>query len=241
METINILPGLYQDALEKFLKQNGMTVTRSEDALVIPGDEAKAAALLGEFLQNRCLLEEAKRVLRPECGLPCCPNASLREEAALRAVSCTHKEAEQALLEYFTESHTLHLEGFLRFRMRAAVCEVRYLARLCAEELMQEEKYREFLMLLQSYVQDCVPLIDTVLLLADTAGSHHLFTENGVEITYDYADLEDAESLENEDDVILSSLLTIAPRTVYLYGKDRSANPCLVDTIRKIFSVQEIC
>ncbi len=233
MGKIDIIPGLYQQKLVDFLDSRGVLYKLRKNGLRMEGDQGTLITTLGEFFQVHCLLEEAKNIL-PE-------HTALRTEAAKRAVACAWQHGTQVLCDYLQEFRRIHLEGFICFRLRNVISEVRYLARLYAEELVQEEKYREFLMLLQSYVQECVPLVDTVLLLADTAGQHHLFTENGVEITYDYADLEDAASLSNEDDVILSSLLTIAPRVVYLYGEDRSSNPCLVDTIRKIFSVQEIC
>ncbi len=234
MEKITIIPGQYQEALTQFLQHQNIKVTSRGQNLELWGEKDTVAHLLGAFLEKHCLLSEAEKVLAHFEG-------SFKTQAAERAVACTHKETGKELLNYFTQQNYLHLEGFIRFRLKFQKEEVRYLAHLCAKEILQEEKYREFLMLLQTYVKECEPLVDTVLLMADGAGAHHLYTETGVEITYDYADLEDAEALENEDDVILSSLLTIAPRTVYLYGKDRSANPCLVDTIRKIFSVREIC
>ena len=234
MDKITIVPGQYQNSLTQFLQQTDIKVTSHGQTLELWGEKESIAQIIGTFIENYCLLREAERVLEEF-------EQDFKKQAAQRAVAYTHKETSKEILAYFTQQNHLHLEGFIRFRLKFQKEEVRYLAHLCAKEILQEEKYRDFLMLLQTYVKECEPLVDTVLLMADGAGAHHLYTETGVEITYDYADLEDAEALENEDDVILSSLLTIAPRTVYLYGKDRSANPCLVDTIRKIFSVREIC
>ena len=129
----------------------------------------------------------------------------------------------------------------MKFRLRADVADARYTAQLCIRELIQEEKYRDFLMLLQSYVQECEPILENVLLLSDAKGHLHLFAEEGTEVTYEYADLDDAAALQSEEDLILSALLTIAPRCVYLYKRDSEWNTCLVDTIRKIFSVRELC
>lgn len=234
MDKITIVPGRYHTSLTEFLHQQNIKMKKSGQTLEIWGEKNKIATLLGTFIENHCLLAEAEKALFDF-------DKQFRTQAAERAVSCTHKETGRELTTYFTHQNYLHLEGFVRFRLKFQMKEIRYLAHLCAKELAQEEQYREFLTLLQAYVRESEPLVDTVLLMADGAGTHHLYTETGVEITYDYADLEDVEALESEDDVILSSLLTIAPRTVYLYGKDRSSNPCLVDTIRKIFSVREIC
>lgn len=233
MENFYVLPGAYTPVLQEVFQTQEMSILEEEKGWQISASPETLTAILCPFIEESYLYKETrKRFDHMDRGI--------FTEAFRRAAQAHRSKLEEILESYLKEYKTLHVEGFLRFRLRPVLSELCYGIQLTFREIEQEEQYREFLMLLQTYVKECVPLVDTVLLLADSSGQHHLFTENGVEITYDYADLEDAESLENEDDVILSSLLTIAPRTVYLYGENKSANPCLVDTIRKIFSVREI-
>ncbi len=232
MENFYVFPGTYAQALQEVF-QDKISIFKEAELWKISASAETLVTLLCPFVEENYLYKEArKRFSRT--------NERIFTEAFQRAAPKNRKNLAKIFSDYLREYNTLHIEGFLRFRIREVLSELCYCIQLALREMEQEEKYRDFLMLLQTYVKDCDPLVDTVLLLADGMGQHHIFTETGIEITYDYADLEDVACLENEDDVILSSLLTIAPRTVYLYGQDRSANPCLVDTIRKIFSVREI-
>lgn len=232
MEKFYVIPGTYTQVLHEEFKDK-ISILEEGSTWKISAEPETLTALLCPFTEETYLYKEAHKRF---------PAAKERifGEAFRRAIEKNRKNIAKIFEDYLKDYKTLHVEGFLRFRMQEVLAELCYCIQLSLRELEQEEQYRDFLMLLQTYVKDCDPLVDTVLLLADGMGQHHIFTETGIEITYDYADLEDVASLENEDDVILSSLLTIAPRTVYLYGQDRSANPCLVDTIRKIFSVREI-
>lgn len=232
MENFYVIPGTYTQALQEEIKDK-FSIFEEGNMWRITTERDTLTNVLCPFAEETYLYKEA------QCRFP---QANQRHftEAFRRAIQNNRKNIAKVFGDYLEEYHTLHMEGFLRFRLQEVLSELCYCIQLSLREIEQEEQYRDFLMLLQTYVKDCDPLVDTVLLLADGAGQHHIFTETGIEITYDYADLEDVDVLENEDDVILSSLLTIAPRTVYLYGQHHSANPCLVDTIRKIFSVREI-
>lgn len=233
MEKFYVIPGAYTPVLQEIFQTQKISFFEEGKTWEISVLPETLSALLCPFMEEVYLYKEAQKRFSHI-------DQRIFTGAFRRAASQNRRKLEEILKGYLKEYKTLHVEGFLRFRLQTVLSELCYCIQLTLREIEQEEQYRDFLMLLQTYVKECVPLVDTVLLLADSGGQHHLFTENGVEITYDYADLEDAESLENEDDVILSSLLTIAPRTVYLYGENKSANPCLVDTIRKIFSVREI-
>lgn len=232
MEKFYVIPGTYTQTLQATFKEK-ISILEEEDVWEISASQETLATLLSRFSEEAYLYPEAQRRFLQT-------DRRHFTEAFQRAIQKHRKNIAKIFEDYLKAQNTLHLEGFLRFRLRDVLSELCYCIQLYLREIRQEEEYREFLMLLQTYVKDSDPLVDTVLLLADGMGQHHIFTETGIEITYDYADLEDVACLENEDDVILSSLLTIAPRTVYLYGHDHSANPCLVDTIRKIFSVREI-
>ena len=232
MENFYVIPGTYTQVLQTVF-QGKISILEEGNLWKISAPADTLVPLFCTFAEETYLYKEArKRFVHA--------NERFFTEAFRRAVQNNRKNIAKIFGDYLKEYNTLHVEGFLRFRLQEVLSELCYCIQLSLRELEQEEQYRDFLMLLQTYVKDCDPLVDTVLLLADGMGQHHIFTETGIEITYDYADLEDVACLENEDDVILSSLLTITPRTVYLYGQDRSANPCLVDTIRKIFSVREI-
>ncbi len=232
MENFYVIPGTYTQVLQEVFKDK-ISIFEEGSTWKISAQPETLTEVLCPFIEETYLYKEVQKRF---------PHANQRvfTEAFRRATQNNRKNIAKILDAYLKEYKTLHVEGFLRFRLQEVLSELCYCIQLSLRAIEQEEQYRDFLMLLQTYVKDCDPLVDTVLLLADGMGQHHIFTETGIEITYDYADLEDVACLENEDDVILSSLLTIAPRTVYLYGHDHSANPCLVDTIRKIFSVREI-
>ncbi|MBR5500575.1 MAG: hypothetical protein IKV74_03520 [Clostridia bacterium] len=232
MEKFYVIPGTYTQTLQATFKEK-ISILKEGSTWEISAKLETLSEVLCSFIEETYLYKEAQKRF---------PRGNQRHftEAFRRAAKNNRKNIAKILQAYLQDNKTLHVEGFLRFRLQEVLSELCYCIQLSLREIEQEEQYRDFLMLLQTYVKDSDPLVDTVLLLADGMGQHHIFTETGIEITYDYADLEDVACLENEDDVILSSLLTIAPRTVYLYGHDHSANPCLVDTIRKIFSVREI-
>lgn len=139
----------------------------------------------------------------------------------------------EKLMEYFERGNRyLIIEGFLRFRMQELQKDLMALADLCADELVAKREYDEFISLLKSFVDLQEPSSHGVHLFVEAGGNHRLLDWEGREILTP----EELTSDISMDDLILSSLVSVAPCKIYLYNEKNSANPQLLDTIKSIFS-----
>ena len=139
----------------------------------------------------------------------------------------------EKLIEYFNGGNRyIIIEGFLRFRMQELQKDLMALADLCADELIAKREYDEFISLLRSFVDIQKPSRHEVHLFVEANGEHRLLDSDG----QDMLTAEDMTSDITVDDLILSSLVSVAPCKIYLYNEKSSSNPQLLDTIKSIFA-----
>ena len=138
----------------------------------------------------------------------------------------------EKLIEYFNGGNRyIIIEGFLRFRMQELKKDLTALADLCADELIAKREYEEFIALLRSFVDIQKPSDHEVHLFAEANGAHRLFDSAG----QDMLTPEELSPDITPDDLILSTLVSVAPCKIYLYNEKNSGNPQLLDTVKSIF------
>ncbi|MDD2586043.1 MAG: putative sporulation protein YtxC [Syntrophomonadaceae bacterium] len=142
------------------------------------------------------------------------------------------------LLEHINSSPKLVVEGFINFCLQDYLTEIKFAVELAAEELKNEKEYNEFVNLLRYFVDTQVPKICVVNLLMDKSGVFFLWDEAGIKIEETYMSyyLDDMLLEEiNLDDVLISILITIAPRKIILHNTDSITHNESVEMIKKVF------
>lgn len=198
-------------------------------------------ACLAEYIWQNPVREYFYQYIRNNCLL----NGRECEAAAQKAFSIALGLRPgcdvifEKLKEYFEEGHScITIEGFLRFRMKELRLDLNALADLCADELTAKREYEDFIALLRGFVDIQKPGFDEIHFVASENGEHHILDNRGEDITLKYMDdftgHPDADT--TVDDIIISSLVSLAPRRIFLHNEKNSANPQLLETIKSIFA-----
>ena len=155
------------------------------------------------------------------------------------AMDIIHLERRKALIEeqtrnYLKENRCIIINGFVNFRLEEYKNELKNLCHDAAEELYAMREYDEFMNMLRFFVSVQAPKENTVH-IKKSGGVMRIFNKKHRDITDFYCE-ESVFSDEGftREDIILSALITIAPRKIVIHGKCGSER--IYDTISNVFS-----
>lgn len=141
------------------------------------------------------------------------------------------------ILEFLSQHNQLVVEGFIRFRLKEYLQFLEEAVERAVDDFLLEKEYREFIHLLKYFVEVQEPRANLVHLLRGKDGTLLLYDESQKAITvgclegllYKFS----AEEL-NYDDVLISALITLAPRHIMLHrlAHDKSTP---LETVRQVF------
>lgn len=143
----------------------------------------------------------------------------------------------QKLLEYLHSNDRLIIEGFIKFRLKDYLQEIYSAADRAVDDFMLEKEYREFIKLLKYFVEIQEPRLETVHVLLQPAGCFKLLDENNKNISSEYLDgflIETGDPEINYEDLLISALITIAPKSIILHFPN-SVTCKASDTIIRVF------
>lgn len=146
----------------------------------------------------------------------------------------------KALGKYIDEGKTkLYPEGFVIFRLKEYENLLEVLTEKIIDDRLKEQEYEEFISLLKYFININESRPELVNILVRAEGVYELFNENGENITKKC--IKDFLSEENEisevsfDDLLISMLITYAPRKIIVHCGEKIANRELFSTISKVF------
>ncbi len=129
------------------------------------------------------------------------------------------------------------VEGFLRFRAQDYRQEVDKALSYTVDEYMLQKEYLEFIELLKHFLDTQVPRIDTLHVGISSKGKFHLFNDQGEKVTGQFLEnytLDEGGSEFSYEDLLISSLIAVAPRQVVLHICFDGYRDTL-ETVRKVF------
>ena len=142
------------------------------------------------------------------------------------------------LTNYLKSKNSIQIEGFVRFRLseyRQELCNLLYDA---TEEFYIEKEYDEFINLLSVYIEECQPMVDLL---------HISRKQNGEFLFYDFTKTNIRLNIENttahnqienfltNEDMLISILITLAPKRIIWHSTENSENYNIAKTIKAIF------
>lgn len=143
------------------------------------------------------------------------------------------------LRDYLDGADQLVVEGFLAFRLRDYVEEVEDAVDRAVDDFLMEREYREFVRLLKYFVDLQEPRIAHVHVLIKGGGTFRLMDEEGSAIRSEYLEEFVADMVESEvnyEDLLISALITLAPRHVTVHREPSAPCEEVVETIQAVFT-----
>jgi len=145
----------------------------------------------------------------------------------------------QNILEYLNENSKLDVTGFIAFRLAPYKKMLSELIQKVIEDLKVQQEYKEFINMLKFFVETQKNRSDKIHIVFEKNGEYTLFDENNKDITEqcfsEFDETKEQNNLNNED-VLISSLITLAPKKVFLHFETENYNKKIVHTIEQIFA-----
>jgi len=141
------------------------------------------------------------------------------------------------LMDYISTNRTVNVEGFINFCMQDYLTELKFAVEVAIEELRNQKEYNDFVNLLRYFVDTQAPKIYEVNLMMGANGIFYLWDGQGIKIEENYINYYLDEMLMDEinlDDVLISILITIAPRKIILHNV-ANLNSEPVEMIKSVF------
>ncbi len=142
------------------------------------------------------------------------------------------------LNEYLSGSDKIILDGFITFRLKGYIKELEDIVDKAVDDYLMEREYREFIRLLKYFVEIQEPKFELVHVLIGYKHKYILLDEHKNEITNDCIQdfiKEVSEGEINYDDLLVSSLITLAPKKICLHMVEKMKNKELLETIKSVF------
>lgn len=153
----------------------------------------------------------------------------------------TNKDTQESKIincisDQLKSQNTLNIDGWIRFRLLEYRQYIKELVENIAFEYIAYREYREFLAMLKQFVEVQKPMIDIIHIIPSTTGQIYLYDDNYNEITKSCIEqCEENTAVNNIEDLILSSLITIAPLKIVIHKKEMCSNTRLIATIQIIY------
>lgn len=149
-----------------------------------------------------------------------------------------HGSVKQRILEHMDTHNELIVEGFIRFRLKDFMKELIETVDKMVEDVLIEREYNEFIKLLRYFVEIQEPKVREVHILVDDDRKYILLDDSMRVINNDILRELAREISDTEmtyDDLLISSLITIAPSKITIHGYEKIKNTELLNTINKVF------
>ena len=143
------------------------------------------------------------------------------------------------LLDYFENTDSLILDGFVNFRLKDYMKDLEEIVDKAVDDFLMEREYKEFIRLLRYFVDIQEPKFDTIHVIVNYENKYVLLDENKREITNECIQEfvnEISEGEINYDDLLVSSLITFAPKRIVIHCTGQIKNKELLETIKNVFT-----
>lgn len=144
----------------------------------------------------------------------------------------------QKVLEYMHGNNRIILDGFIKFRLKEYINELREAADSAVDDFLIEREYREFIQLLKYFVGIQEPRYEQIHVLIKPEKYFVLYDEKHRVIKRDCLEGCIIELSDNEisyDDLLVSVLITLSPRWITIHYEGDCGVPAAIDTIVNVF------
>lgn len=148
------------------------------------------------------------------------------------------------VLDYLDLHKELVLEGFINFRLKDYHQDLEDIVNSAVDEFLLEKEYQEFIRLLKYFVDIQDPRVDKVKIYFDRQGKFKLVDQADKPVQHEATegimlDLQEADL--NYDDLLISALITLAPREIELHLEKGVVRGDTIKTIEHVFGSRIHC
>jgi len=184
------------------------------------------------FLKQNEILEVEDEIVRE---LKC--EEKTKNEDSIYCLNRINSMIEK-IRECISEKQELNIEGFITFRMRKLRADIEKIIDKIVERYMVEREYKEFVKLLKYFVEIQECKIEKINIIIEENNNYIVKNGEGKDLYYEFLRELTAEqgSLDlNMEDILISGLITSAPKNITIYGKENCTNKEFLDTIENVF------
>lgn len=155
-------------------------------------------------------------------------------------IFCMNKinDITEKIKECLEENNEININGFITFRMKELREDIEAIIDKVVENYMVEKEYKEFVKLLKYFVDIQESKIEEVDIFINENGSYIIKDGDGNDIFVEFMkELTEckADTDANVEDIIISGLITNAPKSVVIHKKQYCRNREFLDTILNVF------
>jgi len=140
--------------------------------------------------------------------------------------------------EFLERNQEIVLEGFINFRLKDYIMEIEDIVDAAVDDFLLEKEYLEFIRLLRYFVEIQEPKVNEVHILLEKNNAFKLVDRNGKLIENEYLDGFSVELMNNSinyEDLLISALITLAPRFVVIHSVKTDEPKDTIKTIENVF------
>ncbi|MDD2420780.1 MAG: putative sporulation protein YtxC [Heliobacteriaceae bacterium] len=142
------------------------------------------------------------------------------------------------LHEVFQAHRRLHVDGFIRFRLRDYLQRLAEAMDAAVEEYLLEKEYNEFIRLLRYFLEIQEAKLPMVHVILQTSGNFRLLDAREQPVSNDLVDGVNKDMGDQDvsyEDLLISTLVTVAPEKVVLHFWEGSTGGDALPTIQAVF------
>jgi putative sporulation protein YtxC len=140
--------------------------------------------------------------------------------------------------KFIEENNEINVNGFLTFRTKQLRQDLECIVDKVVESYMVEKEYDEFVNLLKYFVEVQESKVDEVNIIIGKNGDYYLRDSEGNDLMGNMLmELPGVkfDSKENQEELIISTIITSAPKKIIIHCVDHCKNKELIQTISKVF------
>ncbi|MDW7652200.1 MAG: putative sporulation protein YtxC [Bacillota bacterium] len=148
-----------------------------------------------------------------------------------------YSEVQNSLRDFLFENSYINLHGFIVFRLRFWLELLRKSLDKAVDDFLMEKEYQEFIKLLKYFVALQEPKINQVHVTLDEDGHIQLLNQEykALEHVEQGIEWDGADGSSDEEDQLVSLLITVAPYRVVLHKRVFTMFPKAADTLKHVF------
>lgn len=148
------------------------------------------------------------------------------------------------LMDYMQRNNHIVIDGFIRFRLKEYVGELKAATDKALDDFLLEKEYEEFLKLLKYFMEIQEPRMEMVHVLFNSGGTFKLYDDKMQPVKSSYMEDFWSDLLMSEidrEDILVSALVTIAPyKITFHYERDLNKQDLhylmTMETLKQIFA-----
>lgn len=147
------------------------------------------------------------------------------------------EQINQRLSEYLENNDQLVVEGFIRFRLKEYVSDLKEAIDNAVDDFLMEREYGEFIQLLRYFVDIQDSKLELAHVIVKPNGSFALYDKNKQTINSQTIDdfILDVNNDINYEDLLVSALISLSPQKIVFHYNEKKLPNNTLKTIKDVF------